>query len=26
LPERMMLFQNDLIPDEAVFNFLKARK
>lgn len=26
LPERMQLFQNDLIPEEAFFNFLKARK
>ena len=26
LPERMQLFQNDLIPEEAFFNFLRARK
>ncbi len=26
LPEKMMLFQNDLIPDEVFFNFLETRK
>lgn len=26
LPEKMMLFKNDLIPDDAFFNFLKTRK
>ena len=26
LPDQMKLIQNDLIPDQAVFNFLEARK
>jgi pyruvate formate lyase activating enzyme len=26
LPEKMMLFQNDLIPDDVFFNFLQSRK
>jgi pyruvate formate lyase activating enzyme len=26
LPEKMMLFQSDLIPEESVFTFLESRK
>ena len=26
LPEKMMLFQNDLIPEEVFFNFLESRR